>query len=55
MFECFNCLNKSVVWMADYDAEDYGYEGTGVVHVLQCQHCGAEITYVVMDKEEEEE
>lgn len=45
MFECFNCLNKSVIWDCDYDFEDFGYEGEGIVHVLHCTHCGAEIEY----------
>lgn len=31
MFECFHCLHKSVVWDCDYDFEDFGYDGEGIV------------------------
>lgn len=34
MYECFHCLQKSVIWDSDFDFEDYGYDGEGVVHVL---------------------
>ena len=47
MFECFNCLHRTVVWSADYDFEDLGYEGEGIVHMCRCIHCGAEIEYRV--------
>lgn len=45
MYECFHCLSKSVIWDSDFDFEDYGYEGSGVVHVCHCTNCGAEIEY----------
>lgn len=54
MFECFHCGEHEVVWMADFDGEDYGYEG-GLVHVLRCLNCGAEITYYIPDEVEENE
>lgn len=47
MFECFHCLHRSVVWSADYDYEDLGYEGEGIVQMLYCTNCGAEIEYRV--------
>jgi hypothetical protein len=47
LFECFHCLEKAVVWDADFDSEEYGYEGGGIVHVLHCTNCGAEITYLI--------
>ena len=53
MFECFNCLQKSVIWDADFDAEDYGYDQKGNVHVFHCTNCGADITYVCLENEEE--
>lgn len=45
MFECFNCLHRTVIWDCDYDYSDYGYEGNGIVHICHCTHCGAEIEY----------
>lgn len=29
MFECFHCLSRSVIWDADFDSEDCGYEPGG--------------------------
>lgn len=55
MYECFNCLCKSVIWDNDFDFDDYGYEGDGVVHVLHCTNCGAEIEYRVKNDIEEED
>lgn len=52
MYECFHCGNKTVIWSCDYDPEDMGYEGTGVIHICHCASCGAEIEYRVLDKEE---
>lgn len=43
MFECFHCCKKAVVWDADFDFEDFGLEGEGVVHVCHCTNCGAVI------------
>lgn len=54
LFECFHCLQRSVVWDSDYNPGDMGYEWTGVVHVLHCANCGAMIEYVVIDEEEEQ-
>lgn len=47
MYECFHCGTKSVVWDSDFDFEDYGLEGEGIVHVCHCGNCGARITYEV--------
>lgn len=55
MYECFNCLHKSVIWDCDYDFEDFGYEGEGIVHICHCTNCGAEIEYRVPINQEEEE
>lgn len=52
MFECFHCGAIAVGWCADFDFEDFGYEGEGIVHVCQCQNCGAEIYYLVSCEEE---
>ena len=47
MYECFNCGEKSVIWDSDFDFEDFGMEGEGIVHVCHCTNCNAQITYYV--------
>ena len=47
MYECFHCGQRAVIWDADFDYEDYGYEGEGIVQVCHCTHCGAEILYMI--------
>lgn len=47
MFECFHCGNKSVIWDSDFDYEDYGEDGEGIIHECHCTSCGARITYMV--------
>ena len=55
MFECFHCLSKSVIWDCDYDFEDMGYDGQGIVHVCHCTNCGAEIEYRISTESEDNE
>lgn len=45
MFECFHCLHKTLVWECDYNFEDFGYDGEGIVQILHCCNCGAEVEY----------
>ena len=47
MFECFHCLARAVIWDADFDFSDFAYEGDGIVQILHCTNCGAEIEYRV--------
>ena len=47
MNECFHCCTNSVIWDSDFNYEDMGYEGEGVVHICHCTNCGAEIIYKV--------
>lgn len=47
MYECFHCGSKSVIWDADFDFSDYGYEGEGIIHICHCINCGAEIIYEI--------
>lgn len=54
MFECFHCLCKTVIWSADFDSSDYGYDEPGIIHELNCINCGAQITYFVPYKKDEE-
>lgn len=45
MYECFHRGARAVIWDADFDFDDYGLDGEGVIHECHCQNCGAEITY----------
>lgn len=54
MYECFHCGNKSVIWDSDFDYEDMGYEGEGIVHICHCTNCGAEIEYRVSSNHEDD-
>lgn len=47
MYQCFHCLKNTVVWDCDYDFEDFGYEGEGIIHICHCSNCGAEIEYAI--------
>lgn len=47
MYECFHCGNISVIWDSDFDFEDLGYEGSGLIHICHCTQCGAEIEYKI--------
>lgn len=29
MYQCFHCLNNSVIWSGDFTFEDMGYDGEG--------------------------
>lgn len=44
---CFNCDSENVIWKDNYDFEDYGYEGDGIVTVWECADCGAMIEVTV--------
>ena len=47
IYECFNCMVRSVVWDKDFSYKDMKYEGEGVVHTFHCLNCGAKIEYKV--------
>lgn len=51
MYQCFHCLANAVIWQSDFTFEDFGYDGEGIVHVLTCMNCGAEIEYDVPDND----
>ena len=53
MYQCFHCLQNTVVWDSDFDFSDFGLEGDGIVHVCHCTNCGAVIHVMSSDKEEE--
>lgn len=54
MYSCFHCLNRTVIWDADFTFEDCGYEGEGIVHMCHCIHCGAQIEYRIPINDEKE-
>lgn len=53
MYECFHYGARAVIWDADFNSEDYGYEPGGIVHDCHCENCGALIQYLIFPKEEE--
>lgn len=56
MYECFHCGHRAVIWDADFDFEDYGEDGEGIIHECHCTHCGAIITYrIPIEKGETDE
>ena len=55
MYECFHCLQRTVIWDNDFSFEDMGYEGEGIVHICHCSHCGAEIEYIIKEDANEEQ
>lgn len=55
MYECFHCLQRTVIWDNDFSFEDYGEEGEGIIHVCHCSNCGALIEYRVPLNEEDED
>lgn len=54
MYQCFKCLTNGVIWDGDFDFEDYGLEGEGIIHECHCVNCGAKITYEVPADDEAE-
>ena len=56
MYQCFHCLADAVIWDSDFDFQDYGLEGEGIIHVCHCTNCGAEIEYrIPIDNDDGEE
>ena len=53
-YQCFHCLEYAVGWESDFDFEDLGYDGEGIVHILTCSNCGAEIEYRIPLESEED-
>lgn len=55
MHECFWCGECNVVWDCDYDFEDFGYEGCGIVQVSHCANCGAYYECYIEFKNDEDD
>lgn len=37
--DCPNCGCNKLIWQSDFDFEDYGYEGQGIVSNYECLEC----------------
>ena len=51
---CFHCGSDSLIWLGDHEFGECGLDGEGVVHMIMCQECGADIEYYVEGGEKEE-
>ena len=50
---CWHC-NKELIWGGDFDYDDYGLEGEGIVSNLSCQNCSSYVeVYSPLNKEED--
>ena len=49
---CWYC-GHPMIWGSDFDAEDYGHEGPGIVSTFSCSHCKATAELTILEKEEE--
>jgi hypothetical protein len=45
---CWHC-KSSLRWCSDFDYEDYGLEGDGIVSTLMCDECGSEVIVYYAD------
>lgn len=43
---CWHCGSfNTMIWQSDWSYEDYGMEGEGIISLLTCSNCGAEVQY----------
>ena len=49
---CYIC-SKELIWGGDFDYEDYGLEGNGIVSNLSCPDCDAYVEVYWGNKEKE--
>jgi transcription elongation factor Elf1 len=49
---CWFC-NGELIWGCDFDYEDYGLEGDGIVATLSCKECEAFVEFYSDKKLEE--
>tara|TARA_Y100001963_G_scaffold9242_1_gene11877 strand:- start:344 stop:520 length:177 start_codon:yes stop_codon:yes gene_type:complete len=50
---CWHCKNQ-LTWGGDFDYEDYGLDGNGIVSNLSCSKCGAYVeVYLPLEYGEE--
>lgn len=48
---CWYCGGR-LIWGNDWNPEDWGLDGEGIVSTLTCSGCGAEVQYVLINEEE---
>ncbi len=49
--KCWHC-NTDLIWGGDFDFEDYGLDGNGIVSNLHCEKCPTNIeVYYNIDEE----
>jgi len=50
--KCWFC-NGEMIWGCDFDYDDYGLEGDGIVATLSCKECEAYAEYYSKPSEED--
>ena len=51
MTNCWFC-GTEMIWQSDFNFEDYGYEGEGIVAVLHCPNCNAMAEFMSGEEDE---
>ena len=54
MNKCF-CCGYEVIWDNDFNYDDLGYNGNGIVRLYHCPNCGSDIEYRIPLNEEEDD
>jgi len=52
--KCWHCESK-MIWGSDFDYDDYGLDGDGIVSELSCSECEATCTVYLPIKNANEE
>ena len=52
MLKCPNCGHE-MIWQSDFDFEDYGMDGKGIVQNFSCPECETDVIVMTPIKEEE--
>lgn len=47
--DCWYC-GSPLIWQSDFLKDEWGIEGEGIVTVLLCSGCGAEVRYIEKDE-----
>jgi DNA-directed RNA polymerase subunit RPC12/RpoP len=53
IYRCWYCGGE-LCWDCDYNYDEVYGEGEGIVTMLHCMDCGAEVQYSLRDDEEDE-
>ena len=49
MVKCYNC-EAEMIWGNDFDFDDFGYEGEGIVSCFTCPKCDTYAEFVIPNK-----